>query len=286
MFAENLGGDGTYKARIQTAGEQKAQGRIRIQALIYTEYQLFADPRADLVQIPVDIGIDRGEVGIADKFSILPVVSRREGFDLGAEPHQVLGLTCKDHAAVGELSIKQRANTDRVAGGDEAVRFGIIEDHGKLRVQLFEHLNPVPVVKRQDDLAVGIALKDIALILQLFFQRPEEVQLTVADAHISLEMKGLHPFLMQAHDGKAVETEIPFPGLLHAAHIRAAGDRALKKRHKLLRRQCTGREAHNRTHDDSPICCIDTRAGNPYSTSCRASYPSSPVRTFTTFSTS
>ena len=40
--------------------------------------------------------------------------------------------------------------------------------------------------------------------------------------HVTTEVKGPYSLFMQAHDGEAVEAEIPFPGLLHTAHIRVA----------------------------------------------------------------
>ena len=56
--------------------------------------------------------LDGGDVPVADKFSILVVVSRRKRHDLLTEPHQVFGLTGKDDGPGGVVTVVERTDTD------------------------------------------------------------------------------------------------------------------------------------------------------------------------------
>ena len=77
------------------------------------------------------------------------------------------------------------------------------------------------MVKRKDNFTVRIADK-IVFFCKFRLQRPEKIQFSVANAHISVKVERLHPFFVQPHNGKPVKAEHAFPCFLHAAHIRAA----------------------------------------------------------------
>ena len=102
-------------------------------------------------------------------------MSRGEGADLLAQAHQVLSLTGKDDAPVVQMPVKQGPNADGIPGGDEAVGFVVVDDHGKFCVQPPEHIQPVLLVQRQNQLAVGLAAEGKAPLLHLPLQRPEAV---------------------------------------------------------------------------------------------------------------
>ena len=74
---------------VQPAGEQEAQGSVRVQPFIHRRDQLVADVAADGLQVIGGVLRDGGEIRIADKFSVRVIVSRREGADPLTQPHQV-----------------------------------------------------------------------------------------------------------------------------------------------------------------------------------------------------
>ena len=62
------------------------------------------------------------------------------------------------------------------------------------------------------------------------------------------EVEGLHPLLVQAHDGKTVEAEHTAAGLFHPAHVGTAGNGAVKVRTDLLLRQGGGIKTDDSAH--------------------------------------
>ena len=54
------------------------------------------------------------------------------------------------------VAVEQRADANGVAGSDEQLFAAVVQNHGKLGVQMLEHVQAVLVVQRQDDLAVGV----------------------------------------------------------------------------------------------------------------------------------
>ena len=60
------------------------------------------------------------------------------------------------------VAVEQRTDADGVAGGDEPILAGIVQDQRKLRVHVAEHIQPVLVVQRQQDLAVAVGAELIA----------------------------------------------------------------------------------------------------------------------------
>ena len=120
-------------------------------------------------------------------------MSRRERYDLSAEPHQVFGLAGKDDGAGGVIAVVERADADGVAGGDIAFRVSVVQDQRKFRVQHPEHLHTVLLIQREQDLAIGAALEGVALLLQCLPDPFESVDLTVADHIAVTQLEGLHP---------------------------------------------------------------------------------------------
>ena len=152
-----------------------------------------------------------------------------------AKPLQVLRLAGKGDAAVGKIAVVQRADADGIPGRDQPAALPVIQDQGKLRVQLCKHAEPVFPVQRQQQLAVGIAREGIALRLQLPALGPPAVELAVADQLVLPAGEGLHAPLVQAHDGEAVKTEQSRARRLDPGGVRPPGSGAVKKRTDLLR---------------------------------------------------
>ena len=248
FLAEELGGDGADKAGIQSAGEQEAERRVGVEPLFHARDELLTDLFAYGVQIVPGVFRHRGEVGVADEFAVGVVVARREGHDALAQTDEVLRLAGEEDAAVGEIAVEERADADGVARGDETVGLGVINDHGKLGIELGEHLHAVLAVEGENELAVGLGREGVALGLQLLFERTEAVQLAVANRHVAAEVEGLHPLLVQAHDGKTVEAEHTAAGLFRPAHVGTAGNGAVKVRTDLLLRQGGGIKTDDSAH--------------------------------------
>ena len=177
---------------------------------------------------------------------------RREGADLLAEADEILGLAGEHDAAVIQIAVEQRPDADGVPGGDEGIRLVVIDDHGKLRIQLGKHRKAVFPVQRQNDLAVAAALEFVALLRQLPLQGTEAVQLPVAHHHIAVQLKGLHASLSQAHDGQPVEAQPAGAGVHDLGHVGATGNGPVKIGRDLTLVQLLGGKTHNCAHKKAP----------------------------------
>lgn len=101
------------------------------------------DVLADGVHVVRPAEAGTGGVGVADKPSPVPVVSRREREDLLTQAHQLLGLAGEENAAVRTAAIEEGPDANGVPGGNVFVRLPIVEDQGELRVQPGKHVQPV-----------------------------------------------------------------------------------------------------------------------------------------------
>ena len=127
------------------------------------------------------------------------------------------------------MSVIQRPYADGVARSDKLLCLPVINYHGKLRVELFEHLKAVFAVKRQNDLAVGLAFEAV-FCTQLLAELSEAVQLAVADYRVAVEAERLHAAFVKSHDRQAVKSEYRAVELQHPRCVRAARYRAVKIR--------------------------------------------------------
>ena len=206
----------------------------------------------DSLQIVMAVFRYCGEVGVADEFPVGVVVARREGADLAAKPHKVLGLAGKYDAAIVQIAVKQGADTNGVPGGNKGIPLVVINNHGKLGVQFGEHIEAVLPVQRQNDLAVAAALECVALFRQLPLQGAEAVQLAVAHHHVAVQLKGLHTSLGQAHDGQPVEAQPAGAGVHDPGHIRPPGEGPVEILPNLMLVQFLRGKPHNCAHKKAP----------------------------------
>ena len=249
LLLQHDGGNGADQAGVQPAGEEEAQRRVGVQPLVDPGDELIANMLAGGLPVVPAVFAYRGKIGVADEGSPGVVVPRREGTDLLAQAHQVLGLAGEDDASRPVIPVKQGTDADGVPGGDEGIRPPVVEDQGEFRVQPGEHLQAVLPVEGQQNLAVAAALKRVAPLLKLPLQRPEAVDFPVAHQIVPAQPEGLHPLRGQAHDGQPVEAEPPCWGFHNAGHIRPPGFRARKEGMKLLPRDVLFLKTHNRTHN-------------------------------------
>ena len=190
-----------------------------------------------------------GNVAVAGEFPVLVIISRREGHDVLGEAHQVLGLTGKEDAAGVAVAVVQGTDPDGVPGGNELICGGVVEDHGKLRVQHGEHLHTVLLPERQQQFTVAAAAEGITLGLQVLFHLPEPVQFPVAHHSAAVRVsKGLHALRLGAHDGQAVEHQHPAAYRQHTGIVRSAALSLGEGLHQLLHGEIAPGISHNSTH--------------------------------------
>ena len=143
------GGDGAHQRRIQSAAEQEADLGVGHQTLLHTGHQLVVDVGADRFQIIGKHMVYRCDVAVADEFPVAVIMSRRKRQDFVGQPHQIFRFAGKQDRAVSVVAVIQRANADRVAGGDKFFLLSVIENAGKLRVQLGKHADAILFVHGQ-----------------------------------------------------------------------------------------------------------------------------------------
>ena len=248
LLPQNYGADGAHQGGVQPAGEQEAQGSVRVQPFIHRRDQLVADVAADGLQVIGGVLRDGGEIRIADKFSVRVIVSRREGADPLTQPHQVFRFAGKDDGAGAVIAVVQGPDADGIPGCDELIPLGIVDDEGELRVQLGEHLQAVLPVQRKQDLTVAAAAEGVAFFRQLPLQGAEAVDLAVADHIVPVQLKGLHPRLRQAHDGQPVKAQPAGRRLEDLRHVRSPGPGSVKEGQKFLLGVGLFGKTHNCAH--------------------------------------
>ena len=247
--AQAPGGDSAHQGAVQSAGEQEAHGHIRVQALLHAPNQLLADVGADCLQIiPADL-FHPGHIPVADESAVLIVVPRRKRQDPVCQAQQAPGLAGEKDASAFAVPVVQRPDTDGVPGGNEAVCGGVVEDQGKLRVQLREHLRAPLPPQGQQQLAVGASGKPVSLRLQRPLQLPEAVKFAVADHGAAVRGgKRLHPGRLQAHDGQTVKQQSTGWELHRAAVVRPPAFGCREGRLQAGSRNISPRVTHDRTH--------------------------------------
>ena len=169
----------------------------------------------------------RRNVAVADEFPVAVIMSRRKRQDFVGQPHQIFRFAGKQDRAVSVVAVIQRANADRVAGGDEFFLLSVIENAGKLRIQLGKHADAILFVHGQQHFAVGLAGKGVVLG-QFLFKLFKAVNLAVADHPAAVQAEGLHSFRVKPHDGQSVKAEYPLPHVDDAGIVRASGNRSGK----------------------------------------------------------
>ena len=247
MLTEYPGGNGTYQAGIQPAGEEKSQRSIRVQPLVHAEDQPFPDSFTDGVYRTALVVFSCCQVRITDKFAVRIIVSGREGDDFPAETDKVLCFTCKYHASVRCSSVEQRPDSDGISCCNKFVLPAVIDDHGEFCIEHPEHIRPVFVIQRQDNFTVGIADKGI-IFRKFSFQRTKQIQFSVAYAHVAIQMERLHALFVKPHDCQTVKAKNAFTCLFNAAHIRASGFCTVKPDSDFLLAIALRGKAHYGTH--------------------------------------
>ena len=246
---EQLCRDGAHEAAVQTAGEQEAERRVGIEPLFHAGDELFTDVGADGLEIVLADGVDLRHVAVAGELAVGIIVSGRKRHHIVHEADEVFRLAGKDDRALSVIAVVQRADADGVARRDEAAALGVINDHGKLRVEGAEHVQPLALIEREQDLTVGLALERLALGDEPLADGPEAIDLAVAHERAAIARERLHALRVQAHDGQTVEAERRRADVEHARIVRAAGNGLVKAGAQILRRDGRAEITDDGTHD-------------------------------------
>ena len=217
------GGDGAHQRRIQSAAEQEADLGVGHQTLLHTGHQLVVDVGADRFQVIGKHMVYRCDVAVADEFPVAVIVSRRKRQDFANQPYQIFRFAGKQDRTVSVIAVIQRANADGVTGGDKLLLPAVVENAGKLRIQLSKHADAVFFIHGQQHFAVGLAGKGVVLG-QFLFKLFKAVNLAVADHPAAVQAEGLHSFRVKPHDGQSVKAEYPLPHVNDAGIVRASGN--------------------------------------------------------------
>ena len=197
--------NGANERAVKTAAEKKSHLCIGNKALFYSSRKLIVNAFADCFNVIINDLINRGYITVAHKFFTVVKMSRGERHDFIRQRNKVFRLARKHDFSALVISVKQRTDAYRVTGGDKLSAFSVIYNHCKFRVKHIEHIRSVFAVKRQDNLAVRVAFKAVALAYKLLFHFSEAVQLTVAYAYTAVKLERLHSLRVQAHNCKPVE---------------------------------------------------------------------------------
>ena len=136
LSAEELCRNRADQAGIQPAREQKTERCVGVQPFFHAGDQLLANLYADRLQVVMQRLFDAGQIRVADEILPVVIMTGREGQNAFAQTLQVLRLTREGDAAVGEITVVQRANADRIPGRNQTVAFSVVEDHGIFRIEL------------------------------------------------------------------------------------------------------------------------------------------------------
>ena len=138
-LVENFGGGTADKGGIEAAGEKEAYRRVGVEPLFNAAHQAVVNVPADGIHIVVRVVLHIAHVAVADKAAILIIMAGREGHDPVADADQVLRLGGEHDHLVPVISVVERTDADRIAGGDVGVLSGVVEDEGELGVEHAEH---------------------------------------------------------------------------------------------------------------------------------------------------
>ena len=136
---EQARGDGADEAAVQPAAQEEAERGVRVEPLFHARDEPLADAGADGLHIVLTIAGNGGDVAIAHEFALCVVMPRREGEHMLRKADEVFRLACKGDATIRQVAVKQRADADGVARGDEVPGLAVIDHERKFRIQLFKH---------------------------------------------------------------------------------------------------------------------------------------------------
>ena len=95
-------------------------------------------------------------ISVADEISVFIVMTGRERINSLYQMDKIFRFTCKQNLSVLVVPVEQRADTDRISGGNKGVFCGVIEYEGKFRVQERKHFQSEFLIKREKDFTVRV----------------------------------------------------------------------------------------------------------------------------------
>ena len=173
--------DAADQGRIKAAGQKKSDRGVRVKPFLNALHELCTDIFRDYIHTVMGIFPDIGQITVTYEFPVFIVVTGREREDFVDQLHEVLRLGSEYDRSLFIITVVQRADPDRVPRRDVGITFCIIEDKSEFRVEPAEHIRTLPLVHRKKNLTVAVALKGIAFFFKQLLDRPEPVNLAVAD---------------------------------------------------------------------------------------------------------
>src|SRR5215216_2416230 len=93
-----------------------------------------------------------------------------------------LDFRSEDEQAVNDRVVK-RVDAEMIAGQKEPPVLAVVNDKGKLAIDLVKEIQPMLFVQVQQDFNIGIGSKGMALLDQYFFQLAIVKDLAIAQQH-------------------------------------------------------------------------------------------------------
>ena len=199
--------DGAHERRVKPSREEESDLRVRDEPFFDPFYQFFANVPAGRLNIVAADVFDGGDVAVAHKFPVFPVVPRRKRRDPLRKPHQIFRFARKHYHTVFVEAVVERADPHRVSRRDELARSAVVNHARELRVEHFEHAGSVLEIHRKQYLAVAAAPERIPFPDQLLALFLESVQLAVANGKAAAKFKRLHSRVVKAHYREPVKAE-------------------------------------------------------------------------------
>ena len=153
-FAEKLCGNCTDKRGIKSSAEKKSERRVGIKAFFYAANELFLNFLARCIEGLMNEILRLCDVMVANKFVVGEIMSRREGNYLFAQRNEIFGFACEENCSAGVISVKKRADTDRISCGDELLFLSVVQNESKFGVKHFKHFAAVFTIERKENFTV------------------------------------------------------------------------------------------------------------------------------------
>ena len=162
---------------------------------------------------------------IPDEFAGPIIASGRERHNFFAQAYKVFRFAGEDNRARGRVTVVERPNSNRIARRDEFARLAVENNAREFRVEPSEHIDSVFPVHRQNNLAVAVAPKAVALLDKSGAFLFETVQLAVAHDVGTVELKRLHSFRRKSHNRQPMEAEQSLARVDDQTGVRPSRDR-------------------------------------------------------------
>ncbi len=142
LVHEFCGGSADQR-RVESAGQKIPDRSIGIQTLLNAAHQLVVNVHGDGLQIILVVVVHGAHIPVGVEGTVLIIAAGRERKNPVTQTDQVLRLGSEDDDTIFIVSIIQRTNADRIAGGDVLLRPAVVENQCILCIEQAEHIDAV-----------------------------------------------------------------------------------------------------------------------------------------------